>query len=167
MDNGHTIVVSPFEAEDLFFTLTALDQNEIESEYNAIQFHFHSPSEHTIEGVQADLEMHIVSEFISEHSQDRTLAVFSLLFEDTGSEVTAGLPLLEKIIKEQDKLPEGVTKDYKLNFGELMGPHMPGSADFYHYEGSLTTPTCDETVNWYVFKEIINIPGLRFFKNKW
>ncbi len=49
----------------------------------------------------------------------------------------------------------------------MIGTHMPGSSDLYHYEGSLTTPGCDEVINWYVLKEPISAPGLSYFKNLW
>jgi carbonic anhydrase len=32
----------------------------LESKFKALQFHFHAPSEHTLFGEHADLEMHIV-----------------------------------------------------------------------------------------------------------
>jgi carbonic anhydrase len=28
---------------------------------------------------------------------------------------------------------------------------------YYHYDGSFTTPTCDEVVNWIVFKDKLPI----------
>ena len=31
-----------------------------ESTFNSLQFHFHAPSEHTVDGKSMDLEMHIV-----------------------------------------------------------------------------------------------------------
>ncbi len=29
--------------------------------------------------------------------------------------------------------------------------------EFYYYEGSLTTPTCDEVVNWVVMKRVLSM----------
>jgi len=37
-----------------------LTREDEESDWNPLQFHFHSPSEHTIMGKHMDLEMHLV-----------------------------------------------------------------------------------------------------------
>ena len=36
---------------------------------------------------------------------------------------------------------------------------LPSSLNYYHYPGSLTTPPCSETVQWFVLKETITVPG--------
>jgi len=47
-------------------------------EFSAAQFHFHSPSEHTIDGVHMDMEMHIV------HTKgDDAFAVLGFMFDVT------------------------------------------------------------------------------------
>ena len=53
--------------------------------YKALQFHYHSKSEHTINGVRFDLEMHVVCEETAESkaanpSQTRIYGVFTLFF---------------------------------------------------------------------------------------
>ena len=37
---------------------------------------------------------------------------------------------------------------------------FPKYGEYYFYEGSLTTPNCDEIVQWFVFKNSIEVPKL-------
>ena len=39
---------------------------------------------------------------------------------------------------------------------------LPTSRDYFHYEGSLTTPGYDEVVQWFVLSEPIQVPALYF-----
>lgn len=41
-------------------TISLFDSHIEEAKFNGWQFHFHSPSEHSIDGKILDLEMHIV-----------------------------------------------------------------------------------------------------------
>ena len=36
---------------------------------------------------------------------------------------------------------------------------LPSDLSYYHYSGSLTTPLCDEIVQWFVLKAISRIPS--------
>ena len=67
--NGHT-----FEVEDLGAPTLLLDGTE----YTLQQFHFHTPSEHTVEGRHYDMEMHLVHSAIIDGSKQ--LAVVAVLF---------------------------------------------------------------------------------------
>ncbi len=44
--------------------------------YNPLQFHFHSPSEHTIEGAHMDLEVHFVHTKVGNPNSYAVLSVF-------------------------------------------------------------------------------------------
>jgi len=68
VDNGHTIQVTV----DAGSTFTFGGET-----YELKQFHFHTPSEHTIDGKHMPMEMHMVHQ-----SPDKSLAVISLLFEE-------------------------------------------------------------------------------------
>ena len=55
-----------------------------------------------------------------------------------------------------------VPKDHKQEIslsGIKYTDLLPQNRDYYHYEGSLTTPLCDETVQWFVLKHPIRVPG--------
>jgi carbonic anhydrase len=132
VDNGHTIQVT----NDVPM---ALDLDGVH--YELVQFHFHAPSEHTIDGEHAPLEVHLVHK-----SADGQLAVIGVLIEEGEHDV-----LWEPIIAS---LPEGPgdsrhVEDLDLNMNEL----RPLPKRYYRYRGSLTTPPCSEGVEWIVMAE--------------
>ena len=105
------------------------------------QFHFHSPSEHTLNGKSFPMEMHLVHA-----DKDGNLAVVSVLM----SEARADNPVLSKLWAKMPAKPgDKNTLQAKVNVMDL----LPKSKDYYRYSGSLTTPPCSEGVRWYVMKQ--------------
>ena len=98
------------------------------------QFHFHAPSEHTLDGKSFPLEEHL-----THADKDGNLAVVSVLFEEGGSNA-----LLEKVWGSAPGTAgsEASLAGKKINAEAL----LPGSKEYYRYNGSLTTPPCSEGV---------------------
>ena len=132
VDNGHTIQVT----NDVPM---ALDMDGVH--YELVQFHFHAPSEHTIDGEHAPLEVHFVHK-----SAAGELAVIGILVEEGEHDV-----LWDPII---GSLPEGPGDARHLEGLELdMRELRPLPKRYYRYRGSLTTPPCSEGVEWIVMAE--------------
>lgn len=109
------------------------------------QFHFHSPSEHTLNGKAFPIEMHLVHA-----NQDGNLAVVSVLM----AEGPKDNPTLAKVWAQMPgKAGDKNKLDAKVNASDL----LPKSKDYYRYNGSLTTPPCSEGVRWYVLKQPITV----------
>ncbi len=89
-NNGHTIQVD-FEDESSD-TLKIGDAN-----YKLWQFHFHSPSEHTINGKNAAMEMHLV------HKNGDNLAVIGILIEQGAEDNKAFEPIWTKLPRKGQK----------------------------------------------------------------
>lgn len=106
--------------------------------FNLIQVHFHTPSEHAINGERFPLTAHFVHA-----TRDGTLGVLGVMFEE-------GAPNegLQTII---DALPNGDGSDIAIDLSSL----VPGDLDVYRYMGSLTTPPCSENVNWHVVEKAV------------
>ncbi|KAJ9548139.1 hypothetical protein OSB04_020682, partial [Centaurea solstitialis] len=104
--------------------------------YNLIQCHWHTPSEHTIDGVRFDAELHIV------HKSDANQkAVISCLHKIGESDPFIG-NLTDKI---KVLGPEGI------DLGRISANSIKCvSKRNFRYMGSLTTPPCDEEVLWTV-----------------
>ncbi len=132
LDNGHTIQVNAKTSEKL----TVGDKS-----YALVQFHFHAPSEHTVDGERFPMEMHFVHQ-----ATDGTLAVVGVLI-DEGAYNPGITPLWAH-------LPQGpgteTTIEIPAGFADFIFPEV--GSGFYHYDGSLTTPPCSEGVKWYVRK---------------
>jgi carbonic anhydrase len=132
-NNGHTIEVEYHSGSSITYN---------ETTYQLLQFHFHRPSEHTINGEPADMEMHLVH-----LSESGRLAVVGALM-NAGDEHNEDFEIvfnhLPAEVGEADEDTE-----IMINAEHL----LPESRMFYTYEGSLTTPPCTEGVRWLVMQE--------------
>ncbi|WP_103072591.1 carbonic anhydrase [Aquimarina sediminis] len=134
INNGHTIQFN-------YSAGSSASLNNID--YDLLQFHFHTGSEHTVDGYRYPMEMHLV------HQDPVTglLAVVGLFF-------TAGVEN-EVLSQFMDNLPSEGGDHYVSNDEYHIKNIFPSSMDFYTYSGSLTTPACSEIVTWYVVRESI------------
>jgi carbonic anhydrase len=113
--------------------------------YKLAQFHFHSPSENTCDGNPYDMEMHLVHQ----DTQDN-LAVVGVFFRK-GKENPVIQLLWDNIPTEVNK--EKALENISVNASDL----LPADRGYYHFDGSLTTPPCDEGVKWYVLKTPLEV----------
>ena len=135
VDNGHTIQVTADEGSTL---------QTAKNTYQLKQFHFHTPSEHTINGKHFPMEVHFVHQ-----SADGNFAVVSAMFTEGSANDN-----LAKLIANFPK-----AKGDELHFPNTqidLNLHLPANAAAYTYMGSFTTPPCTENVEWLVFRDPIS-----------
>jgi len=112
--------------------------------YTLLQFHFHTQSEHLLDGTAFPLEMHLVH-----RSEDGALAVVGIFIE-AGEEN-------EELAKIWADLP-GVDDTETIPVHDFdLALVLPRNRENFRYSGSLTTPPCSEGVNWFVMKTPIEM----------
>jgi len=116
---------------------------------NCVQFHFHSPSEHYLDGTQFPLELHIA--FLLPGGA--SWAGIGMLFEE-GAENPGLTPLL---------IANPTVADLSLFFSSTI------LDDYYSYHGSLTSPPCAEILQWYVCGKVMQASSaqIEFFRARW
>jgi carbonic anhydrase len=117
------------------------------------QCHFHTPSEHLIDGMTFPMEMHIVNIMPNEDSTATPqYLVIGVLFKE-GRENKFIADFLKSIPKEEGE--SASLKAGKVKLADLVGV-IPKEVKghYYHYKGSLTTPPFTESVRWYIAKHI-------------
>lgn len=136
INNGHTIQINYDDGD----TLTVGERS-----FDLVQYHFHSPSEHTLSGRRYPMEMHMVH-----RSASGTLAVVGVLVAE-GRHHTAFDPVWAN-------LPRG--RGVETHYAHIMvdvDALLPASHASYRYHGSLTTPPCTEGVKWFVLATPITL----------
>ncbi len=135
LNNGHTVQVVYDKGSSI----------KVDGEdYQLVQFHFHTPSEHTIGGKSFGNELHLV------HKNDKgELAVVGVLIEK-GKENAAFNEIWANLPQKADEKKEVKAT---INADSL----LPATRSFYRYSGSLTTPPCSESVKWIVLKTPIQM----------
>ncbi len=132
-NNGHTIQVNIDPGSYIVY-------NGIR--YDLLQFHFHAPSEHTIAGEAAALEIH----FVHQDRNSGNLAVVGIL-------LTEGAADSEAYAAVFDNLPAEVGEPEPAGNPIALAPLLPEARGYYTYQGSLTTPPCSEVVRWLLLDE--------------
>jgi carbonic anhydrase len=136
INNGHTI---QFDFESGNYIVLNGEKYELK------QFHFHEADEHTIKGVRYPLVVHMVHV-----SKDGKYAVVAVMAEEDPQNNTV-FNFLEKY------LPVNVNEIKKVDSSLNLNLILPEKRVYYTYTGSLTTPPCTEGVEWFIFKNPINV----------
>jgi carbonic anhydrase len=129
VNNGHTIQANVDKGSKI----------EIDGvPFDLLQFHFHAPSEHTVDGKQMAMETHFVHK--SEKGELAVIGVMHALGAENGAlaSIWNGLPRAEgdkKAVPSFDLLSV-----------------LPRERAMFRYAGSLTTPPCSEGVRWHVIQ---------------
>ncbi len=113
--------------------------------YQLVQFHFHAPSEHTINGVRYDAELHLVH--TNAIGETAVVGVLPVQFRSGVADIRYHHGQLSPHRLE------------KLNYMQEVNVFdlLPFRRGFYRYAGSLTTPPCSESVQWFVLQDPVPI----------
>ncbi|KAF9987087.1 hypothetical protein BGZ75_001066 [Mortierella antarctica] len=133
-------------------------------QYNLIQFHFHTPSEHRIYGKHAAAELHMVHRSPEDgalavvavllHARRHNMPFFQFLTELDGKVVRTKGKTTTTTTTSQLRSTNATSVDVKLKSVNLT-PLIKAIGNFgprWEYSGSLTTPPCSENVAWSVMQ---------------
>ncbi|CAH1442042.1 unnamed protein product [Lactuca virosa] len=115
--------------------------------FSLIQAHWHSPSEHTINGRRYSLELHMVHKTTDPTSKHK-IAVIGVLYK-----IGKPNPFLTKLIPNITSL---VKEDKEHGHPGVIDPReiQMSCRRYYNYIGSLTVPPCTEGVVWTISKKV-------------
>jgi carbonic anhydrase len=134
INNGHTIQVNLPAGSKLHLG---------DQVYDLLQFHFHAPSEHLVNGKHFPAEVHFV------HRDSKgALAVIGVFLEPGGQNAT--------FTQIAAAMPKTAGKEAPIALIDLTAL-LPLTKAYWSYAGSLTTPPCSETVRWTVLQTPIKV----------
>lgn len=143
MNNGHTVKLTPVDTDFKWI------MHPQEEEFKLSQLHFHwRGSEHLVDHRKFAGEVHLVTQSVSNPGQYSVIGFLIKMSMRDNKNWDGLIDDLPKVGKADATL---TVKDFRL------ADFVPMKArDFFRYSGSLTTPTCDEVVEW----NLVNSPVL-------
>lgn len=136
-----------------------------------LQFHFHTRSEHVIDGKEYALELHIVNfvyaPTVPACGTGGCATVVGIMFEmvDDSDAAAAGNAFLQTIwsvMPPEEGLSAYIPAGKTLDFNQI----LPADRSYVTYEGSLTTPPCTEGILWHVLTQPMKITNAQLHKFK-
>lgn len=148
LNNGHTIQVDKIEGSQVVIGGET---------YLLKQFHFHAPSEHTLNGQDFPIEMHLVHKTVD----DSKVAVVGVFIAE-GAENEAFAPVWADLPAEEseyelDANGEKVYIPQETGATVYLSDLLPAEQLIYRYDGSLTTPPCTPGILWSVMQTPIEM----------
>lgn len=118
--------------------------------YNMLQFHMHVPSEHTLNGEHLGGEVH----FVHSNADSSALLVTGVFFKAVDGESD---PWVVSVLDALDAVSTNASASASLTpYADLVNKAADAQGVF-NYPGSLTTPGCDEIVDWWVVKKPVDV----------
>ena len=152
INNGHTWQTN----------INAMPVNKLTyqgEDYALKQFHFHAPSEHTLDGKQFPMEMH----FVHVGGAKAFATVVALFLEEDANDNAQIAKVWDKFNAcpeaMADMAPAGTTLD--------LPSILPANWSHFEYDGSLTAPPCTRTVHFFVVTSPIKASAkqIKMFKD--
>jgi carbonic anhydrase len=135
VNNGHTIQAN-------YDSGSSIKVNG--KKFDLLQFHFHGPSEHTVDGEHARMEMHLVHK-----ADDGALGVVGVMIEEGRHNANFD--------NAWNNLPQHAGDHKDVGVVMKAASLLPDSRKYTTYSGSLTTPPCSEGVTWLVLNEPVKM----------
>lgn len=135
LNNGHTIQINMPAGSTL---------QRGDAQYELLQFHFHAPSEHRVNGKTFPMEAH----FVHKNPKTGMLGVLGVFLEP-------GKPN-RSFARLASAFPQKAGEEAAVDDVDPNGL-LPSSRAYWVYEGSLTTPPCSENVDWMVAREAVGV----------
>ncbi|CAK1578946.1 unnamed protein product [Parnassius mnemosyne] len=142
-----------------------LSGGPLRGNYTFVQFHLHWFSEHAIDGMKYPMEIHMlhvktgltIEEALKRPDGLAVIAVFCQVH--AGENSGYSLQQIEAVLPELYNSTSGPGFTSTLNLSRLLSPQQQS---YYTYNGSLTTPDCQEVVTWIVMDHPISISDSQY-----
>ncbi|KAK4799830.1 hypothetical protein SAY86_025195 [Trapa natans] len=113
--------------------------------YSLQQCHWHSPSEHSIDGSRYDMELHMVH-----FGPANEIVVISNLYHSGSpngflSHVSGQI---QSLIDKKEEMPIGAVDPRHIK---------EDGKNYYQYTGSLTTPPCSQGITWIINQKVLTV----------
>lgn len=156
LDIEYNVVVNATLVDNLFNVAMNYDGNAGAfrlngKNYSLVQMHWHSPSEHQLDGKRLDAELHLVHKAV-----DGEVSVIAVLYRYGHPD-----PLLSRIqskLEQLNAVHSSSNKPAQLTIGTITTKQIrKHSRKYYRYVGSFSTPPCTEGVIWNILGKVRSI----------